>query len=386
MGGTGRENIVMRILITTSPGLGHVLPTISFAHAARAAAHDVLYAMGGYVSAVSDAGLQVVDASPGTDYAQVFQSFGAEHFAKMQQAQGDLRLTMELALQMFAKVSEPTLETVVRVADKWQPDVVLRTPLQAAGQLAAGKLGVPLVTLDLGMGRDRGFDDMREVTYRELREHFERHGVAEAPKSAVRLSVTPPSVGPAEDAWPMRYVPYNGGSVLPEWLLDRPSQHRVLITLGTVVPNFGLGALEPIVEAVSKVDAQFVLALGDVDLTSLGELPGNVRAVGYLPLGALLSTCDAAIHHGGAGTTMTTVDAGIPQIVVPQGADQFLNADTVQANGLGQRASADEVDVALIERLLGDADWQANARRMRAEVHAMPSPVDVVDRLAGFVG
>ncbi|HEY0500103.1 MAG TPA: nucleotide disphospho-sugar-binding domain-containing protein, partial [Kutzneria sp.] len=120
--------------------------------------------------------------------------------------------------------------------------------------------------------------------------------------------------------------------------------------------------------------------------TSLGELPGNVRAVGYLPLGALLSTCDAAIHHGGAGTTMTTVDAGIPQIVVPQAADQFLNADTVQAHGLGQRASVDEVDVALIERLLADADWQANARRLRAEIRAMPSPADVVDRLAGFVG
>jgi UDP:flavonoid glycosyltransferase YjiC (YdhE family) len=83
---------------------------------------------------------------------------------------------------------------------------------------------------------------------------------------------------------------------------------------------------------------------------------------------------------------MTTVDAGIPQIVVPQAADQFLNADTVQAHGLGQRASVDEVDVALIERLLGDADWQANARRLRAEIRAMPSPADVVDRLAGFVG
>jgi UDP:flavonoid glycosyltransferase YjiC (YdhE family) len=378
----------MRILITTSPGLGHILPTISFAQAARAAGHDVLYATGGSVAAVAEAGLQVVDASPGTDYAQLFQSFGAERFAEMQAARDDLRRTMELALQMFAKVSEPTLETVVRVAEKWQPDVVLHTPMQAAGQLAAGKLGVPLVMLELGMGRDRGFGNLGSVTYDALRDYFERHGVAAVPEPAVRLSVTPSSVRPErpDTEWQMRYVPYNGGSVVPEWLLDKPSRRRVLITLGTVVPHFGLGMLEPVVAAASKVDAEFVLALGDVDLSALGELPENVRAVGYLPLGVLLSSCDAAIHHGGAGTTMTIVDAGLPQIVVPQGADQFLNADTVQDNGLGQRATVGDVDVALIERLLSDADWRASALRMRDEVHAMPAPTEVVERLAGFVG
>ena len=379
----------MRILITTSPGLGHILPTISFAHAARAAGHDVLYATGGFVAAISDAGLQVVDASPGTDYVQIFSSFGAERFAKMQAARSDLHKSMELALRMFAKVSEPTLDSVVRVAEKWQPDVIMHTPMQAAGQLAAGKLGVPLVMFALGMGHERGGPELRHTTYEELREYFERHGVAEAPAHAVRLSVSPPSVRDGElpdDVWPMRYVPYNGGSVVPEWLLDKPERSRVLITLGTVVPHFGLGAVEPIVAAAGKVDAEFVLALGDVDLTSLGELPGNVRAVGYLPLGVLLSSCDAAIHHGGAGTTMTTVDAGIPQIVVPQGADQFINADTVQANGLGLRAEVGDVDVALIERLLGDDEWRANAARVRGELRAMPSPVDVVDRLAGFIG
>jgi UDP:flavonoid glycosyltransferase YjiC (YdhE family) len=193
-------------------------------------------------------------------------------------------------------------------------------------------------------------------------------------------------VEPSDDVWPMRYVPYNGGSVVPEWLLDRPERRRVLITLGTVLPHLGLGSVEPIVAAAGKVDAEFVLALGDVDLTSLGELPDNVRPVGYLPLGVMLSSCDAAIHHGGAGTMMTTVDAGIPQIVVPQGADQFLNADTVQESGLGQRAELGDVDVALIERLLTDEQWRANAARVRDELRALPSPVEVVERLAGFVG
>jgi UDP:flavonoid glycosyltransferase YjiC (YdhE family) len=380
----------MRILITTSPGLGHILPTISFAHAARAAGHDVLYAAGGYVDSIAQAGLQVVDASPGVDYAQLFASFGASIQQQMAAARDDLSRTVEIALRMFAKVSEPTLESVVRVAEKWQPDVIMHTPMQAAGQLAAGKLGVPLVMLNLGMGQDRGVSDMRHATYEELHEYFERHGVAEAPAAAVRIDVTPPSVRGSvalpDQVWPMRYVPYNGGAMVPEWLLDKAERRRVLITLGTVVPAFGLGIVEPLVAAASKVDAEFVLALGNVDTSSLGELPDNVRVVGYLPLGVMLSSCDAIIHHGGAGTTMTTVDAGIPQIVVPQGADQFINADTVTANGLGQRAAVADVDVALIERLLTDEQWRANAIRVRDELHAMPTPVEVVERLAGFVG
>jgi len=381
----------MRILFTTSPGLGHILPTISLAHAARAAGHDVLYVSGGYTDSVSAAGLQIVDASPGTDYMQIFTNIGADVREQMVAARDDLGRTLEIALRMFAKVSEPTLETVVRVAEKWQPDVIVHTPMQAAGQLAAGKLGVPLVMLNLGMGQDRdSMPDLRHATYEELREHFEKHGVVEVPAPAVRIDITPPSVRTAAElpdgVWPMRYVPYNGGSVVPEWLLDKPERRRVLITLGTVVPAFGLGIVEPIVAAASKVDAEFVLALGDVDTSSLGELPGNVRAVGYLPLGVLLSSCDAVIHHGGAGTTMTTVDAGIPQIVVPQAADQFINADTVQANGLGLRATVADVDVALIERLLGDEQWRAKAVQVREELHAMPSPVEVVERLAGFVG
>jgi UDP:flavonoid glycosyltransferase YjiC (YdhE family) len=294
-------------------------------------------------------------------------------------------------VRLFAKVSEPTLESVVRVAEKWQPDVVMHTPLQAAGPLVAGKLGVPLVAFALAMGKQRaGFDGIERLWREELREYFDRHGVAEVPKPSVQLSLTPASVQgsvePSDDVWPMRYVPYNGGSVVPEWLLDRPERRRVLITLGTVLPHLGLGSVEPIVAAAGKVDAEFVLALGDVDLTSLGELPDNVRPVGYLPLGVMLSSCDAAIHHGGAGTMMTTVDAGIPQIVVPQGADQFLNADTVQESGLGQRAELGDVDVALIERLLTDEQWRANAARVRDELRALPSPVEVVERLAGFVG
>ena len=44
-----------------------------------------------------------------------------------------------------------------------------------------------------------------------------------------------------------------------------------------------------------------MLALGDVDTSALGTLPPQVRVAGWIPLNALLPSCAAIIHHGGAG-------------------------------------------------------------------------------------
>jgi vancomycin aglycone glucosyltransferase len=43
----------------------------------------------------------------------------------------------------------------------------------------------------------------------------------------------------------------------------------------------------------------------------------------------------AVVHHGGAGTTTTATRAGVPQVVVPQFADQPYWAGRVAALGIG---------------------------------------------------
>lgn len=56
------------------------------------------------------------------------------------------------------------------------------------------------------------------------------------------------------------------------------------------------------------------------------------------PHGLLFPSVRAVIHHGGAGTVATAARAGIPQIVLPQAADQFLWRSQVLRLGLGPRA------------------------------------------------
>lgn len=72
-----------------------------------------------------------------------------------------------------------------------------------------------------------------------------------------------------------------------------------------------------------------------------------------IPHEFLFPKCQAVIHHGGAGTTVAGLWAGIPNIVVPHAADQYFWAKRVADIGYGlqpitvKRLSANRLAAAL---------------------------------------
>ena len=65
-----------------------------------------------------------------------------------------------------------------------------------------------------------------------------------------------------------------------------------------------------------------------------GPLPESVFRAGPVDHGRLFPRMAAVMHHGGAGTTTTTARAGVPQIVVPHGVDQYYWAARMQSLGV----------------------------------------------------
>lgn len=375
----------MRVLVVTSPGIGHIFPTITTAWALRAAGHEVLFASGGYYEAVARAGLPVVDTAPGVDFAAVFGGFFARRpeFAELTR---DLGRGAPLAAELFAEVSSHFVAGTVELAGRWEPDLVLYTPLQGAGPLAAAVTGVPAVSHAIGLGDTAGLE--RHLS-QQMAGHYDNYG-AEPRDAVANLNTTPPSMRGAETAsdgadWEMGYVPFNGGAVLPDWLLRRAVRHRVTVTFGTVFGQFGIGGLAPLVTAAADCDADFVLALGGADLSQLETLPDNVHPVGWVPLGALLEASDAVIHHGGAGTTLTTLSAGVPQLIAPQGADHFVNAEIAGKRGVATVAGLAEIDATRVGELLADTALRAAAAEVSAEMTRQPSPAALVPRLESLV-
>ncbi|MDQ7909213.1 DUF1205 domain-containing protein [Phytohabitans sp. ZYX-F-186] len=382
----------MRVLFAVSPGIGHLFPTIPLAWALRAAGHEVLVATAAEgVEAAVHAGLPAVETAPASAIAAIFgAATGPPDERARRMSERGRRIAEaghavhDLLLRTFGEVSAVTAGVTAEVARRWRPDLVVHSRLQGAGLAVASALGVPAV--------EHGFNfqsepDLAARFLPHLAAAYERVGAPLAlPPRRVVVHVAPPEMmlGPAGgEAWSMRYVPYNAGGDLPRWLWEPPERPRVLITMGTVVPRLqGVGGLSRMLAAAPDVDAEFVLALGgDADLAPLGPLPPNVRPVGWVPLHHLLTGSAAVVHHGGSGTTMAALAAGVPQLVLPHGADQFVNGGQVAALGLGLWCPPAEVDAATVTKLLADETIARSARSAATRMAGLPAPADLVTPL-----
>jgi vancomycin aglycone glucosyltransferase len=88
------------------------------------------------------------------------------------------------------------------------------------------------------------------------------------------------------------------------------------------------------IEAVRAQGRRVLLSRGWADLTLIDDA-GDCFAVGEVNQQVLFGRVAAVVHQGGAGTTTTATRAGVPQVVVPQWADQPYWAGRVADLGIG---------------------------------------------------
>ncbi|MDG4768612.1 DUF1205 domain-containing protein [Solwaraspora sp. WMMD406] len=380
----------MRVLFASPPGAGHLFPTVPLAWALRAAGHEVLVATTAEgVNGATQAGLPVADVAPGAPVGAVFragQGTPADRAAWMRArgqriAAAGSRIDT-LLLESFSRIADLMADGTLALARRWRPDLVVHSRLHPVGPLTARALRVPAVEHGFNLLRE---DDLAARFLPHLTDVYARLDVPLELPDRVVLHLAPAELMSGDgDGWPMRYVPYNAGGALPDWLWRLPDRPRVLITLGTVVPALaGLAGLRRTLDAAAEVDADFVLAAGErPDLSALATLPANVRVAGWLPLLPALAGCHAVVHHGGSGTMMTAICAGVGQLVLPHGADQFGNAELVGRHRLGMWCDPAAVTPAHLDALLADGPATSGVGRAAALMADLPTPVDVAGQLA----
>ncbi|WP_242436810.1 macrolide family glycosyltransferase [Streptomyces sp. CB02488] len=118
-----------------------------------------------------------------------------------------------------------------------------------------------------------------------------------------------------------------------------------------------------------------VLQVGrHTDRRELGDIPSNVEVHSWVPQPSILEQADAFVTHAGMGGSSEGLFAGVPMIAVPQGVDQFMNADRLVELGVARRidtedATADALRTALVE-LVDDPAVARRSARLRAEVRS----------------
>lgn len=360
---------MVRVLALTSPGIGHVFPLVPTLWAARNAGAAVLIGTAGAgVGVAAGAGLPVVDLDPG-DTAGL-ASRRLEFKVRMASAPMEDRLS--LAMELFAGLADMVADRAIEIGKLWRPDVIVYTSLQPAGLLAARVLEIPAI--------EHGFQLSGVMRPIELMDPFvnsmrARHGLADLGSPDVAIDVCPGSLllGEARGR-AMGFRPYSGGHTVDTAVLAPPSKQRVVLTLGTSVGNSS-SVLSELADVIGESDVEMLVA-GDLPASTS---PVGVLAHGWLPLDTVLPGCAALVHHGGAGTLLTGLAHGVPQVVVPIQADHALNATAITRRGVGvESQSTDPVDVRAALNTVLDGTTVHAAKEIAAEMAATPGPIEVI--------
>jgi UDP:flavonoid glycosyltransferase YjiC (YdhE family) len=159
----------------------------------------------------------------------------------------------------------------------------------------------------------------------------------------------------------------------------------VLVTLGTVFSEFDV--LQQILASIKDLDVNVIATLGPLaDTDAVDVDPSWVRTVGFVPLDQLLTPATAVVCSGGAGTVLATLSRGLPMVIMPQGADQFINAGRAEASGAAAVVPApDQVGVALA-KVLGENNFRDRAEVLAEEIADLEPAARVVARLAEQFG
>ncbi|MFF5496714.1 nucleotide disphospho-sugar-binding domain-containing protein [Streptomyces aquilus] len=391
----------MRILFIPASAPSHYFPMVPLIWACRTAGHDVCVAAQPWgESVVVSSGVPMVTIAKSFDMtAELVRHRLRGPVASEPGAPNPLFRTLLNAQVRFAVESADEL---VSLARDWRPDLVVADPLILAAPLAAEAAGAPLVHHlwgpDLLRASEYGYpgSGMSPEAWPEpLRELYARHGRAPQAENAtatvdpwletMQIVQTPSRI-------PARFVPYNGSNVLPPSVLA-PSRRRVLVTWGSMlVIRDGIEAfpVADVVKTLHEHDTEIVLAITSADRDRVPTLPSGVTVVENVPLNAIMPSCDAVVHHGGAGTVMTAAYYGVPQLGIPASRDVQTCCALLADTGAGVTVDNQDVTVdalaGAIATVLTDDRVREAATALRAEILAQPSPAEVVTRVTALAG
>ena len=379
----------MQVLVTSTPGAGHVLPMVPMVLALRGAGHSVCWATG-------------PEAGPWMG------RMGLEHLAAGLDAGPRGRAALELVGGIaelppaerravigpatFGRVAAgPMADDLRGILDDDPPDLVLTEPCELAAPALATARGIPYATIGFGgLLPDEVVASMAEA----VAQIWAAEGLV-VPEDAglyrhQYLHPFPPAMGAVPEGLPIAPLRPGGADLAvgdpPDWVAPLGVERQlVYVTFGT---EFGAQApFDPVLDALGHLDVDVVVTVGGtIDRATLPAVADNVRIEAFVPQRALLERAALVVSHGGSGTVLGAAASGVPQLCVPLGADQFDNAAAVAGAGLGACLLPAAVTAAgVFEECLDLLSEPPPAvGRIAGEIAAMPSAAQHVGTISAL--
>ena len=382
----------MRILLLTAGSRGDVDPFVALGRRAAGRGHEVrLGVTREFTGQVEAAGLDPVPLDG--SFADLIARQGVSAWTAYRSFRTQIR-------PMMAAV----LRSAVDAALAYRPDVVVHHPKVLSAPLAAARLGVPHVlveivptvtptrefpaagvtTVDLGRFNRLTYrasaagSAMLAGPLREIRSSLGLPVRDTVPGPASTLVPVSPALLPRPADWPETTLLTGPWPADPEERPDDPELDRFLAGGDVLYAGFGSMAVgDPDARGRAVVEAARAVGLRVLAVTGWGGLAvPDARGDDVLVRRAVshrtvLPRCAVAVHHGGVGTVHAVVRAGVRSVTVPFLADQPFWGGLLYRRRLGARPVP-------VRRL--------TAERLRRALEAMPPPEPVRAVAAAMVG
>jgi len=390
----------LKVLFASNPGAGHVNPLYPLAEILRRRGDDVKFAVAAdFCPSVRQRGHNAEPAGLNWLLADTGATFPERRDMPLHQ-QSTWFLT-----DVFADAAaHDMVPDLLRICDRWRPDVIVRNDFEFGSCIAAELTGIPQATF--GVSPFMPASTLEPLIGDQLAYLRSAHGLAPFPAldmlyPFLYLTIAPPgfqaAVCPVIHA--LRTAPVEEpGPGLPDWIMSLPDRPTVYVSLGTIFNRLP-GLLSAIVGTLRAEPVNLIVTIGEnEDVDTFGEQPENVHVERYIPQELLLPHCDLFVTTGSLATTMAAVRHGVPLLVVPISGDDRINARRVAAQGFGLVLSLPgPFEVGLPEaaldfapanvlaatwELLSSATHRAAVARLRDEVEALPALDRGADLLA----
>ncbi len=389
----------MRVLATCLPGHGHFIPMLPLAQALVRAGHEVAFAT------AADFCPRIVQTGfPAFPAGLSLQEQMTEARARYPEQDGLTGATRfeSFVPRMLAGVAAPArAEDLVPLVRTWHPDLVLHDETEFAAPVAAAAAGVPHADHSVGILRPLAMARLAGQVLAPVCERWDvdpaRLGPFGGLFTYLYLDVAPPTlqspeIGKIAVAHPVQNATVDEGSAgepLPLWVGQLPDMPLVYVSLGTVFNSRAGEVFAAVLAGLRDEKVNVVVTVGhDNDPGDFGPQPDHIRIERFIPQSLLLPYCDVVVNQGGTAI-LPILAHGLPLLLLPQGANQFHNAAACAAAGVGRQLLPGEVSPEAVRRevraLLDDPAPRAQARRVQAELAAMPGPergVELLERLA----
>jgi UDP:flavonoid glycosyltransferase YjiC (YdhE family) len=195
--------------------------------------------------------------------------------------------------------------------------------------------------------------------------------------SCLNAAIFSSHIGQKQPDWPVPsevfdFLLYDGNEQVSPEAEDFLSRGAppIVFTFGTAF-RFGKSDFEESVKTLEMLDARGIFLTSKKEDIPVG-LPDTIRAFSFLPLGKILPSCRAIVHHGGIGTLGQALKAGVPQLIRPMAYDQFDNAYRITTRKLGNYILARQYKADKLYRklrtLLDDTAIGANCREVAGNI------------------